>query len=124
LFNLLCQKGKDEEHLDHDLYDYIRHFLGRGEIYVGLKPSEHILYPFEDVQECVLVSAYALNRLGVWASNMCIKDGEADTHREKTTNAREYHSHRWVCLESRCYGAILSYDFDHAYQANSVANRR
>jgi len=65
LFNLLGHKGKDEEHLNHDVHDYTRHFLRWGEIYVDLKSSEHILYPFEDVQECVLVSAYALNRLGM-----------------------------------------------------------
>jgi hypothetical protein len=51
------------------------------------------------------------------------KVGGADTDREKTTNAGEYHSRRWVCLESRCYGAILNDDLDGAYQANSAANR-
>ena len=53
------------ENLNHDLYDYIRHFLGRAELGVGLQSSEHVLYSFEDVQECVLASAYALNRLGI-----------------------------------------------------------
>ena len=115
MFNLLCHKGKDEEHLNHDLYDYIRHFLRRGELGVGLKSSEHILYPFEDVQKCVLISAYALNRLGIWASNQRINVGGADTHHEKTANAREYHSPWWVCLESSYYGAILNDDLYHAY---------
>ena len=54
--------------------------------------------------------------------NKRIKAGGADTHREKTANARDYHSRWWVCLERRCYDAILFDDLDRAYQANSAAN--
>jgi len=41
-----------------------------------------------------------------------MKVGRTDTHREKTGNAREYHSRWWVCLESRCHCATLNDDPD------------
>lgn len=102
MLELLCCEGKDEEHLNHDIYNDIRHFHGRGQFDVGLKSSEYVFNAFEYVHKRDLTGLYALNCLKDLVVKTVHKMTEQETtHREEGCNTREDHPRGWISLEYR-----------------------
>jgi hypothetical protein len=99
LLELLCCEGKDEKHLNHDIYDDIRHFRGRGQFDVGLKSSEYVFNAFEYVHEHALAGLYALNCLKNLVKTVHKKTEQEITHREEGCNTREDHPRGWISLK-------------------------
>ena len=90
LFNFLCREAKDDEHLDHHVYDYLHHSCRPSESDIRLQSSEEGFDPFKEVNHCVLACANCLNRLRDLGVKVAHSNIKADTDREKRADAREY----------------------------------
>jgi hypothetical protein len=66
LFTFLCHDGKDTENLHHNPHEYICHSMisiGRGDLCIGLQPSEDVFYAREKVKEWTSTVASTLSSL-------------------------------------------------------------
>ena len=101
LFNFLCRKAKDDKHLDHHVYDYLHHSCRPCESDIRLQSPEEVFDPFKEVNHCVLARANCLNRLKDLGVKVAQNNIKADTNREKSADAREDQTRRWISLGNR-----------------------
>ena len=62
--HFLCRDPKDRYHLHHDVNNYFRHFRGRRDSSIDIKPTEEVSDPIEQLDELVLAGAYISGSLG------------------------------------------------------------
>jgi hypothetical protein len=64
-FRFLRHDGKNNEYLDHNINNYIRHSHSRCNASVNLKPVEEMVDPVKEVDKLVTASAHIFSRLRV-----------------------------------------------------------
>jgi hypothetical protein len=69
--DLLRHDPKDREHLNHDLYDDVRHGCGRPNLHIFFKTLKKVFHATKKVNQSILAGANILNGL---------KEGVTTTH--------------------------------------------
>jgi hypothetical protein len=85
LLDLLRRDRQNRKDLNHDLSDYIHHFLCRRHLSIVFKSSEKILYAFEDIDEIVLACPNVLDCLGIENVDFASSKGQRRLRTERRT---------------------------------------
>ena len=99
--DLLRDDPKDRKHLNHDLYNDVRHSCGRPNIHIFFKTHKEVFQATKQVHQSMLASADILDGLGNVSSRTPTRRVKSNAYLEQDSNPGKNRTRKWRYLQQR-----------------------